>query len=157
MKRFKAGKYIITFVGLFTMFAAYVADWNVTHIYNPNWTPHAKFHNAQTMAFATLLGGLSLYFLWVRRGDQTSLLKLAVLFGSLYWIAQAAAFIFPGVASFDVEFAASAPSPILGLPGQLATDIIAVILLGIGYLLERVRVVNLSGETNATTHSPLVL
>jgi hypothetical protein len=29
---------------------SYVFDWNDTHIYNLEWTAHAKFHNAQTMS-----------------------------------------------------------------------------------------------------------
>ncbi len=44
-----------------------LADWNATHIYNPLWPPHAKFHNAQTMTIAVLLGVSGLVFLWRRR------------------------------------------------------------------------------------------
>ncbi len=64
MKGLRIGAWIITLVALITIFGPYLADWNETHIYNPRWTPHAKFHNAQTMAFGPLLGALSLYFLW---------------------------------------------------------------------------------------------
>jgi hypothetical protein len=62
----KTGKFLISFIAAFTAVAPYLADWNETHIYNPNWLPHAKFHNAQTMVFGTLLGLLSLLALWVR-------------------------------------------------------------------------------------------
>lgn len=66
-RNWTTGKIIISFLGLFTAVSPYVADWNVTHIYNPLWTPHAKFHNAQTMALGAFLGTLTLYCLWFRK------------------------------------------------------------------------------------------
>lgn len=141
MKGWRIGAWIVTLVALFTIISPFLADWNVTHIYNPRWPPHAKFHNAQTMSFAVLLGALSLYHLWGRRGcDERSNVAVAVLFAALYWAAQALAFVFPGVASFDPEFAAAAPPSPLGLPAQLGLDIIIFVVLGAAYLLERKRV-----------------
>ena len=58
--------WLVSLVALFTSCAAYVMDWNVTHIYNPNWPPHAKFHNGQTMSMGLLLGLLGLWFVWRR-------------------------------------------------------------------------------------------
>lgn len=134
-----AGRILISLVAVFTVVSPYLADWNETHIYNSLWTPHAKFHNAQTMAFGALLGALALYFLWGRHGDKASNVTVAVIFAGLYWVAQSFAFLFPGVASFDPEFAASAPPRLLGLPGQLGLGIIIFALLGIAYLLEQKR------------------
>ena len=137
MKSLRIGAWIITLVALLTIFGPFLADWNETHIYNPRWTPHAKYHNAQTMAFGPVLGVLALYFLWGRRGgDERSNVSLAILFASLYYATQLLAFLFPGVAAFDPEFTADAPT-LLGLPGQLVMDIIIFALLGIAYLLEQ--------------------
>ena len=66
-KYLTAGKIIISVLGLFTAISPYLADWNVTHIYNPTWPPHAKFHNAQTMVLGAFLGALTLYCLWFRK------------------------------------------------------------------------------------------
>ncbi len=52
MKLIPAGKMLITIVAAYAAFGSYVFDWNKTHIYNPDWPPHAKFHNAQTMLLA---------------------------------------------------------------------------------------------------------
>ena len=145
MKGLRIGVWLITLVALLTIFGPYLADWSETHIFNPRWTPHAKYHNAQAMAFGPMLGALTLYFLWRRRGDERSNVSLAILFASLYYATQLLAFLFPGVAAVDPEFAASAPT-LLGLPGQLAMDIIIFALLGIAYLLEQKRLNGHAGE-----------
>lgn len=98
----KSGKFLISFIAVFTAVSPYLADWNETHIYNPNWLPHAKFHNAQTMIFGTLLGLLSLWALWVRSSiDAKEKLNQGALFASLYWLAQMPAILFPGTAFKD--------------------------------------------------------
>lgn len=105
------GKWVITLVALFTIISPYLADWNATHIYNPRWTSHAKFHNAQTVLLAVWLGGLALYFLWGRRGNKKAHIQLGALFAALYWLAQSMCILFPGTAFVDPEFA---PMPTLG-------------------------------------------
>jgi hypothetical protein len=100
-------------LAVFTVIAPYLADWNATHIYNPLWPPHAKFHNAQTMAMAVLLGMTALFFLWRGRHSKSNLLS-AILFASFYWISQVIAFVYPGVAWTD---------PNLLQPGQSLSDI----------------------------------
>jgi hypothetical protein len=41
----RPGRILLTLVALVTGLGGYVMDWNETHVYNPHWTPHAKFHN----------------------------------------------------------------------------------------------------------------
>ena len=75
-----------------------IADWNETHIFNPLWPPHAKFHNGQTLAFGVLLAAATLFFAWRRSGDRrTNILAAAITGGVTLW-AQAAAYALPGVA-----------------------------------------------------------
>jgi hypothetical protein len=89
----------ITIVAVLTSFLAYVFDWNETHVFNPKWPPHAKFHNAQTLMLGPLLGAVSLWLLWHKHD-----LHSAVLTSSLYWIAQLGSSAFPGTALIDPEF-----------------------------------------------------
>lgn len=94
-----AERWVVTVVAVMTGTLAYVFDWNDTHVFNPRWTPHAKFHNAQTLLPGSLLGLGTLYLLW-GRGDLHS----AVLVCSLYWVAQLGSLAFPGTALTDPEF-----------------------------------------------------
>ena len=122
-RRFGAGKILISLVAAETAVGPYLADWNETHIYNPTWPPHAKFHDGQTMAFGILLSLASLFFAWRRSGDrQTNVLAAALIGGMLYW-AQAAAFAFPGVAWTDPEFLK---------PGESLTEFAPQLYIDIG-------------------------
>ena len=136
--RWSVGKLLISLVAIFTAVSPYLADWNETHIYNPQWLPHAKFHNAQTMVLGALLGLISLYCLWLRRerSDRQKLNDGAVL-ASLYWLAQLPAAFFPGVALSDPG---GVKMPvILGVElNQLILNITVIFpLLILGYFLER--------------------
>ncbi|MGE8528901.1 DUF6640 family protein [Chryseobacterium rhizosphaerae] len=131
MKSITTGKVLVTLVALVTLFGAYIADWNHTHIFNPRWPPHAKFHNAQTMLFGAVLGLLSLWFLWVQKGDRWVVFRLSIIFASLYWITQAMSILFPGTALFDPEFSYPGQWPV-----QFILDGIMFLLLIMAYILE---------------------
>lgn len=70
MNRTSAGRLVFTLLAVFLIVSPYVADWNITHIYNPRWPPHAKFHNAQTMALGMLLRVAALFFIWRSSADR---------------------------------------------------------------------------------------
>ena len=133
------GKLLISLVAVFTAVSPYLADWNVTHIYNPTWPPHAKFHNAQTMVLGTILGFLSIYCLWFRKGvTQKQKLNEATVLASLYWLAQLPAKFFPGVALADPGKNHAQMPVIFGIEfNQLIMDIIVIFpLIAVGYYLE---------------------
>lgn len=142
MKNLPIGKWLLTVVGLLTVGGAYYADWNQTHMFNPRWPPHAKFHNAQTMLLGTGLGALCLWFLWGQRGHPRAALKLAVVFGGLYWLTQAGALLFPGTALTDPEFYQPQPR-------QLYLDAVLGLLLALGYALESRRLRRLAAGSSS--------
>lgn len=152
--RFSAGKLLILFVALVAPLGAFAADWNVTHIYNPNWPPHAKFHNGQTMTFAIVLGALSVWFLWFRRQYGLAQLRLAITFAALYWVAQTPAILYPGAAFYDPEFAADAPE-LLGVElNQIMLCIFFFIILAAGYGLEQRRLRQVAEDAPVVPSSP---
>jgi hypothetical protein len=137
--RWTTGKLFISLVAVFTSVSPYLADWNMTHIYNPAWPPHAKFHNAQTMVLGTLLGVLSMYCLWLRAGiPEKQKLNEATVLASLYWLAQLPATRFPGTALTDPGINSLKMPVILGIEFNQLTLGITVIypLIVLGYYLE---------------------
>ena len=125
------GRVLITIVALVSTLGSYFADWNRTHIFNPNWPPHAKFHNAQTMLMGSCLGLLSLYVLWIGKANPSEKVKQATALAGLYWLTQAGAILFPGTALVDPEFSQGSK-----LPAQFILDAVLFAMLAIGYKLE---------------------
>lgn len=124
---FISGRILFTLIAVFNAVSPFLADWNETHIYNPAWPPHAKFHNAQTMAMAVLLAIATMYFVWSSRDSRRIVLPAAVTAG-LYWSSQALGFLFPGVAWTDPDFLRAGQS-LSDFPMQLKLDIVMVILI----------------------------
>ncbi|MBB4636038.1 hypothetical protein FHS01_002054 [Longimicrobium terrae] len=108
-------------------------DWNRTHLLNPQWTAHARFHDAMTIALGTGLGALALRALLQAEPD----VEQAALLTALFWGSQGAAYAFPGTdgAAADVPELAgrlgiSPRAEMVSSAGMLA-------VIGVGYLLAR--------------------
>ncbi|KAE8363239.1 hypothetical protein BDV27DRAFT_146287 [Aspergillus caelatus] len=50
------GPLLIALSSIVTASRGYLADWNGTHVFNPQWPAHAKYHNGQTMTTGLPLG-----------------------------------------------------------------------------------------------------
>jgi|SRR5829696_2406350 len=111
MDRTGKGRVLLTSVAALTTVGGFLADWNRTHLFNPAWPPHARFHDAVTIALGGLLGACGLYFLLVGESgeDPEGDLALGALFPSLFWVAQGASFAFLGAAGFEAEFPEKVP------------------------------------------------
>ncbi|WP_439379664.1 DUF6640 family protein [Amycolatopsis lexingtonensis] len=125
------GKVLISLSAAGTLVGSYVADWNETHIHNPTWPPHAKFHNAQTMSMGAALSLTALYQLWKPRRSRESLDSAAVI-ASLYGLTQLSAVLYPGTASADPPREDNWP--------QLKYTLPSLGLVLLGYLTERYRI-----------------
>lgn len=87
MKYFsKRFQYTFTVISIFTIIITSVMDLNDTHMTNPLWTPHARFHWA-CQYFATIVVSLvSLYCLYGKYKDKGSVFsKLFIGFSPLYF------------------------------------------------------------------------
>jgi hypothetical protein len=129
------GNMLISIVAIWALGGSYIFDWNHTHIYNPHWPPHAKFHNAQTMLLGTCIGITALWMLWFADVKELLKLRLTIVLASFYWITQVGATLFPGTALTDPEFHYPGEPP-----HQLIVDIVMLILLSTGYWLEQRRI-----------------
>lgn len=136
-RRFPAGKLLISAAALFPAVGAFVADWNDTHVFNPKWPPHAKFHNAQTITEGAELAALSLWQLWGPGEDTAARVRWATLLGGLYWLTAAPAILFPGAAFTDPDNPTQ-PTTLGPIPVNQVTLQAAVLLplLAAGYALQ---------------------
>ena len=75
---------MLTAVAGFTAVGGFLVDWNRTHLFNPDWPPHAKFHDAQSILLGSFVGASGLYFLWKNDAKTSRLERCSRLsFGQL--------------------------------------------------------------------------
>jgi hypothetical protein len=93
---------IMAFSSICFASAAYLADWSHTHVLNPRWPPHAKFHNGQTMSVGAINAALVVYLLSRRTKSsemESNLMLVAAIVGSSTALAGLSAILYPGTAS----------------------------------------------------------
>lgn len=79
-------KIIITIVTLFYGVVPAIADMNDTHLLNPLWSEHARFHAAWFLAFAAGVSGTALYLIWW--ADEAVIpIVLGLMFAGGFWVA----------------------------------------------------------------------
>lgn len=84
------GRALLSLSALGQILGPFLADFNETHVLNPNWPPHARFHNGQTMSMGLLLGITTLFYTFRLSGSQDrerqkDSFVMAGLLGSVYW------------------------------------------------------------------------
>jgi hypothetical protein len=139
MKRTGAGRWILSSAATLTAVGGFLVDWNRTHLFNPNWPPHAKFHDAQSILLGAFLGVGGLYLLWRRGEHPESDLALGALLPAFFWMAQGASFVFPGAEGLEAEFPEKVPQ-IRGLwLNERVPSALMLVVIAIGYVAERGR------------------
>lgn len=153
-RRQTAGKIILASVAGLTATGGFLADWNKTHLFNPNWPPHAKFHDAMSITLASFLGGAGMYFLLRKGTDHHQDVKLGTMLPAFFWASQGLSFVFPGAKGLEAEF----PELVPRIKGVWLNEKFAAIamlsLSGIGYAFERQ---NLNPQTgDAKEQAPII-
>lgn len=129
---------LVALVAVFTFVGALIADavgpMAVQHISNPNWSPHAKFHDAQYIVMSMLLRALALVLLSRRRGDGHGALLVSAALLATPWLGMYGALLFPGTSMRDPEF--DVPSAyVLGTHPQVLTAAGTLLVLGTAVML----------------------
>lgn len=137
MLRNNWGRVLITFVLLGDAIVSTFIDWNATHLFNPGWTPHARFHDA---SFLNLLCGISIVGIWLvwRQSKEPEVgVKVAALIPVIYRIAFFyITWVIPGT---SLNAGSEPPSYIGGIPiyGNVIAAGISIALSALGYWLFR--------------------
>ncbi|MBA9078582.1 DUF6640 family protein [Rufibacter quisquiliarum] len=137
MNKDQTGRTLLQTIAAFTTMGGFLMDWNKTHLFNPAWTPHAKFHDGMTILLGTLLGSGGLYFLQRKKGEAAQNLRTGALLPAFFYAAQAGAFAFPGAKGLDAEFPEKIPSVGKLRLNEGPFSLAMLAGLGVGYWLAR--------------------
>ena len=109
----KYAKYLISFCAVITIVIPSMMDLNSTHMTNPLWAPHARFHWSIQWYSITLLNGIALYLLWGKYADAGSRLAIVMagLAPILFWGSFFPSLLMPGTSPWPDGMEAFAAVP----------------------------------------------
>ncbi|MGP8002130.1 MAG: DUF6640 family protein [Streptosporangiaceae bacterium] len=79
------GRSLLTVANAITVLAPLAADWNDSHIFNPDWPGHARFHGVTALAMTTTLASANIWSVWTGRDDQPAARFFAAAVPLAYW------------------------------------------------------------------------
>lgn len=129
----KTAKYLISLCALITVILPSIMDLNNTHMTNPLWAPHARFHWSIQWYSITLLNGIALYLLWGRYEDAGSRLAtmMAGLCPILFWGSFFPSLFMPGTSPWP-----DGMEPFSVLPPNVYVAAIITFLSGFGIWMD---------------------
>lgn len=113
------------------------ADLNRSHVFNPGWPPHARFHSVA--AWGSIAGSqlLTLWLLWrpgLNPNEDDVAIKVAALLPTIAWAPFFLALATPGTA---VEDEPGHLARVAGVPANLVPATLIPIISALGYTLHR--------------------
>jgi hypothetical protein len=92
----QAGRIVLS-IPLAAGVIAFIAfQWDTTHVFNPKWHPHARFHAVQLGLFFIALSGIGLWLIWGSAISPATAAWLAAAVPLVFWGGEFAALLVPG-------------------------------------------------------------
>lgn len=133
----RVSRLILSGAAIGTIIGTGRADLNATHVFNPAWVPHARFHNAAGWGTVTGCQLLALWLLW-RPGQQPSdrdvAVSTAAALSAISWLPFFPVLAIPGA---DVEDEPGHLGRVAGVPVNLVAASLIPAISAVGYLLHR--------------------
>lgn len=128
------GKLLISLAAILTAVVPFLADWNDSHLFSPQWSPHARFHGVVSVGMTTILSSVALWLLWRRSPDEDAAVTTAAAIPIAYWGSFFLAPVVPGTA---VEDPGHRLTRIAGVPSNLLGAGATILTAGLGWILDR--------------------
>jgi hypothetical protein len=80
-----SGRALLTASDVGTIIGPIAADWNDSHIFNPRWPSHARFHGVVALGTAAALSAYGVWRLWAPSPDRAAGRDLAAVVPLAYW------------------------------------------------------------------------
>jgi hypothetical protein len=129
-----SGRALLTGADVGTIIGPIVADWNDSHIFNPRWPSHARFHGIVSLGTAAALSAYGVWRLWAPSPDHGAERDIAAAVPLAYWSS-----FFPAalVKGSGVEDPPHLLPRVVGLPINMVIAATVSALTLSGWLLDR--------------------
>lgn len=77
----KLSRILITIATLVYGFVPLLVDLTETHVFHPDWTPHARFHMVWLISTNCALAFVALFVMWISRFDALTRIRFAGVIG----------------------------------------------------------------------------
>jgi len=81
----RISRILLSVVLVSTAVVSVAVDWNTTHLFNPEWHPHARFHDAVMLWLLSGCCIMALWLLWRRTSEPTVAVTVATLIPIIFW------------------------------------------------------------------------
>jgi hypothetical protein len=63
-QRKNSGRIMLSVILIIVSFGSAAIDFNTTHIFNPTWSPHARYHDVMLLILLIGVACISLWLVW---------------------------------------------------------------------------------------------
>jgi hypothetical protein len=124
----RTGKIILTVTLAATMLGPAVVDFNDSHVFNPDWPPHARFHEVMLLAVGIGMSVVGLWLVWRRSPNFLAATAVPVVVWGAFFVP----LLVPGT---SVEEYPGEVGRLLGIPLNLLLAAVFIVLAVVGYRL----------------------
>lgn len=135
MQRKKLAKILLSVLVVASTLVSIVVDWNSSHVFNPDWHPHGRFHDVMLLTLLVGLVPLLLWLLWRHSPEPGVAVKVTTSILVIFWGSFYVNLLIPGTSpAANLE---ESPPSLLGIPlyPNMVVAAIIIILALVGYLL----------------------
>ena len=135
MSRKKLAKILLSVLVVISTLVSVVVDWNSSHVFNPDWHPHGRFHDVMLLTLLVGLVPLLLWLLWRSSPEPEVAITVTTAILVIFWGSFYVNLLIPGTTpAANLE---ESPPSLLGLPlyPNMVIAAIIIVLALIGYWL----------------------
>ena len=123
----KSAKILLSVLVVATTLVSIIADWNSSHVFNPDWSPHAKFHDIMLLTLLVGLLPLLLWLLWRKSAEPEVAVKVTTSILIVFWGSFYLNYFIPGTS--PQAFPDVAPPSLWGIPLYPNMVVAAIIII----------------------------
>lgn len=127
MSRKKLAKILLSVLVVVSTLVSVVVDWNASHVFNPDWHPHGRFHDVMLLTLLVGLVPLLLWLLWRSSKEPEVAVKVTTAILLLFWGSFYINLLIPGTTpAANLE---ESPPSLLGIPMYPNMVVAAIIMI----------------------------